>query len=152
MDEFGRRFFDEWDKKEWCSFDNYMIHNLQFYLGRGLVKSSFKNLNLRKLVADTAVEFVDWLGLVKGSLPNPLIKRNKRMLKNDLYKDFVADNPDFDVRAKNTVSMREFYKWLVSYGSFIGDVIVDEGRDRAGRWIIYKEKDYEDKGQGDLRF
>ena len=152
MDEFGRRFFDEWDEKEWCSFDNYMIHNLQFYLGRGLVKSSFKNLNLRKLVADTAVEFVDWLGLVKGSLPNPLIKRNKRMLKNDLYKDFVADNPDFDVRAKNTVSMREFYKWLVSYGSFIGDVIVDEGRDRAGRWIIYKEKDYEDKGQGDLRF
>ena len=152
MHEFGRRFFDEWDEKEWCSFDNYMIHNLQFYLGNGLVKSSFKNLNLRKLVADTAVEFVDWLGLVKGSLPNPLIKRNKRMLKNDLYKDFVADNPDFDVRAKNTVSMREFYKWLVSYGAFMGDVIVDEGRDRAGRWIIYKEKDYEEKGQGDLKF
>ena len=152
MDEFGRRFFNEWDDEEWCSFDNYMVRNLQFYLSNGLVKSAFKNLNIRRLVADTAVEFVEWLGLIKGSLPNPLIKNNKRILKADLYKDFVDDNPDFDVRAKNTVSRREFYKWLASYGSFVGNVIVDEGRDRAGRWIMFQDKDYEEKGQGDLRF
>ena len=152
MDEFGRRLFDEWDKDEWCSFDNYMIHNLQFYLKEGLVKSAFKNLNLRRLVADTAVEFVEWLGLVKGSLPNPLIKKNKRMLKSDLHKDFVDDNPDFDSRGKNQISRITFYKWLSHYGSYEADVTVEEGRDRAGRWIMFKEKDYEEKGQEDLRF
>ena len=152
MDEFGRRLFDEWDKDEWCSFDNYMIQNLQFYLKEGLVKSPFKNLNLRRLVADTAVEFVEWLGLVKGSLPNPLIKKNKRMLKSDLHKDFVDDNPDFDSRGKNQISRITFYKWLSHYGSYEADVTVEEGRDRAGRWIMFKEKDYEEKGQGDLRF
>jgi hypothetical protein len=152
MDEFGRRLFDEWDKDEWCSFDNYMIQNLQFYLKEGLVKSPFKNLNLRRLVADTAVEFVEWLGLVKGSLPNPLIKKNKRMLKSDLHKDFVDDNPDFDSRGKNQISRITFYKWLSHYGSYEADVTVEEGRDRAGRWIMFKEKDYEEKGQGDIRF
>lgn len=152
MDEFKRRLFDEWDDKEWCAFDNYMISNLMFYLKNGLMKSDFKNLNTRKLVADSAPEFVEWLGLIKGTQPNPLISTNKRILKDDLYNDFVDDNPDFAPRAKKTVSRIEFYKWLANYGSFRKDVVVEEGRDRMGRWIIFKDKDYDEKKQRDLKF
>jgi hypothetical protein len=152
MDEFGKRFFDEWSDEEWCSFDNYMIKNLQLYLSEGLIKSEFKNLNTRRLVADTASEFVEWLGIIKGTMPNQLIKVNKRILKVDLYDDFVDDNPDFAPRSKKTVSRIEFYRWLTNFGSYSKDIVVEEGRDRMGRWIIFKEKEYNDKKQRDIEF
>ena len=35
-DEFGRRFFDDWSENDWCSFYQFMINCLQFYLKNGL--------------------------------------------------------------------------------------------------------------------
>lgn len=151
-DEFGRRFFDDWDEDEWCRFDNYMINNLKSYLGTGLVYSESKNLNLRRLIADTAPEFIEWLGLISDGKEDSLLKFNKRIIKDDLYVDFVSDNPDFAPRAKNTVSRIEFYKWLKYYAQYVGDIIVQEGRDRIGRWIIFKTKDFNERGERTLEF
>ena len=46
IDEFGKLMFGEWDDEEWCQFDNYMIQNLQLYLGYGLLKSHSVNQKL----------------------------------------------------------------------------------------------------------
>ena len=35
LDEYGRLLFDEWNNKDWISFDNYMIDNLQRFLING---------------------------------------------------------------------------------------------------------------------
>ncbi len=143
VDEFGKRFFDEWDEDEWCSFDNYMLSNLQYYIVNGLVKSDFKNLAIRKLASETCHEFIEWAGLVDGTKPCDLIIYNKRMFKDELYGDFVQDNPDFAPKAKMTISRQLFYKWLVYFGNFKEGVNVEEGRSGLGRWIMYKNKDYE---------
>ena len=38
LDDFGKLLFNDWDKSEWCQFDNYMIYYLQLYMQRGLIK------------------------------------------------------------------------------------------------------------------
>ena len=48
MDEFGKLMFGDWDDRDWCSFDNYMIGCLQNYLAKGLQKSQFENLKIRQ--------------------------------------------------------------------------------------------------------
>jgi len=140
VDEFGKRFFEEWTADEWCMFDNYMINNLKYYLKEGLVKCDFKNLSVRKLAQNTRHEFIEWLGLVEGTKPNPLIVYDKKIFKDDLHSDFIADNPDFAPKAKMTISRTTFYKWLVSFGEFKKGVKVIEGRTSLGRWIIFSTK------------
>jgi len=145
VDDFGKRLFDEWSEDEWCSFDNYMINNLQGYLNTGLVECESSNTAIKKLSADTCHEFIEWLGILDGASLNELIKVNKRVFKDDLYLDFVDDNPDFAPNGKRTISRTAFYKWLNYYGDFGGYSEVVDGRATQGRWIMFKTKDFEEK-------
>lgn len=145
FDDFGKRLFDEWSEEEWCVFDNYMLKNLQGFLNTGFVKSEFRNLAIRQLSAATRHQFIEWLGLVEGTKATPLIKYNKRIQKDTLYSDFVSDNPDFDSRGKNSISRNQFYKWLKAFADFKQDVEYDDGRDGAGRWVIFKTKENDRK-------
>lgn len=149
VDEFGKRFFDDWSEDEWCAFDNYMINNLQFYLNEGLVVSDFQNLDIRKLGAETCQEFLEWTGVVNESGATDKLKFNKRLFKDQLYNEFIQDNPDYAPRAKMTISRQKFYKWLISYGEFLDGVTFEEGRDRDGRWIMFIKNEEEAKERRD---
>ena len=144
VDEFGKRLFDEWDDFEWCSFDNYMVQNLKGYLNTGLVKSDFKNIGIRRLASETCHEFIEWMGLIDGSKCADVFKTDRRIFKDDLYLDFIKDNPDFAPKAKMTISRNAFYKWLNSFGAFSKDFETLEGRSNQGRWIMFKTKDYKE--------
>tara|TARA_R110000868_G_scaffold54268_3_gene169915 strand:- start:3162 stop:5570 length:2409 start_codon:yes stop_codon:yes gene_type:complete len=137
--EFGRLLFSEWDDDEWCRFDNYMIHNLQSYMNTGLIKSTFVNLGIRKLSAETCHEFIEWCGLVDNNTSEDKVKKDELLYKHLLYDDFVEDNPDFGPKAKMTISRTTFYKWLISYGIYMYNVQPIEGRDRLGRWIRFTD-------------
>ena len=140
VDEFGKRLFDEWTEDEWLVFDNYMINNLQFFLKHGLIASDSKNSKIKKLGQETRQEFIEWCGLVEGSLKSDLIVYDKRIFKDDLYNDFILDNPDYAPKAKYTISRTLFYKWLDLYGKFLENVEVTDGREKMGRWIMFNTK------------
>lgn len=135
--EFGRLLFSDWSEEEWCAFDNYMIENVMFYLEKGLIKGEFKNQSKRNLGGDTSHEFVEWCGLFDNGYVNDLIKYDEIIYKNDLYLDFVQDNPDFAPKAKRTVSRTEFYRWLNYFSLFKTGNKAKDGRDLKGRWIIF---------------
>jgi len=141
--EFGRLLFSEWDDDEWCRFDNYMIHNLQSYMNTGLIKSTFVNLGIRKLSAETCHEFIEWCGLVDNNTSEDKLKKDELLYKHLLYDDFVEDNPDFGPKAKMTISRTTFYKWLISYSLYMYNVQPIEGRDRLGRWIRFTDNKLE---------
>lgn len=141
VDEFGKRLFDEWSEEEWCSFDNYMIENLRTYLRTGLIESESKNTAIKRLARDTCHEFIEWVGLVEGTDKTDVINFDKKIFKDELYMDFIEDNPDFAPKAKRTISRTEFYRWLIYYGDYKKDVSVVEGRSSQGRWIIFKTKE-----------
>ena len=151
--EFGKLLFSEWDEDEWCSFDNYMVENLMFYLTKGLIKGNFKNQTVRHLSADTCHEFVEWCGLFDNEYKNEAIKYDEKIYKNELYLEFISDNPDFAPKAKRTISRTEFYRWLNSFAIFKTGIKPDDGRDLNGRWIVFlTDKNKKKKDEGKLVF
>jgi hypothetical protein len=150
LDEFGKLMFGDWNDEEWCQFDNYMIQCLQLYLEKGLVKSTFVNLKIRRLSAETCHEFIEWCGVLGGELHDKL-KIGGKIMKSDLYLDFVEDNPDFAPKSKLTVSRTRFNKWLLAFSQFQYGVDPDQGREAHGRWIRFRNK-HELEKQTDINF
>ena len=137
LDEFGKHFFADWDDDDWCMFDNYMVSCLMSYLKHGLVKSRFVNLKIRQLSAETSHDFIEWCGLVDGNQTNQLLTIGDKLMKQDLYHEFISEYPDYGPKAKMTISRTRFYKWLSSYGLHTTGQIPEEGRDPNGRWIRF---------------
>ena len=139
LDEFGKLMFSDWNEEEWNAFDNYMLKNLRSYLGTGLVKSGFVNLRTRQFSAETCHEFLEWCGVLQGHTENQLLATETRIYKNNLYDDFVNDNPDFGPKAKLTISRTRFYRWLTSYSVYKYGTAPEEGRDLGGRYIVFHD-------------
>jgi hypothetical protein len=135
LDEFGKHFFADWDDDDWCLFDNYMVDCLKNYLTTGLVKSKFVNLQVRQLSAETSHDFIEWCGLVQGHQKNQLLREGHKLMKQDLYLEFISEYPDYGPKAKMTISRTRFYKWLVAYALFTTGMQPEEGRDPSGRWL-----------------
>jgi hypothetical protein len=138
--EFGKLMFGDWDKDEWCQFDNYMIQNLQLYLRDGLIKSDSVNQKIRNLGADTSHEFIEWCGLIEGEMDNLLVAQNRTSYKQTLYIEFTSEYPDYGPKAKMSITRNKFYKWLVAYSNYKFGCNPEEGRDRDGRWIRFRSK------------
>lgn len=138
MDEFGKLMFGDWDEDEWCSFDNYMISCLQFYMSYGLKESKFINLKIRQLSAETCYDFIEWCGLIDGQKKSEYLRENERIYKQDLYYKFTEEYPDYAPKSKMTISRTRFYKWIKAYALFQTDKTPEEGKDMRGRWIIIK--------------
>jgi hypothetical protein len=115
--DFGRLMFTDWSAEEWCQFDNYMISNLRLYLSKGLLKSDFVNLPIRRLSAATCHEFIEWCGLTEGS-EGGAIYHDERMNPDTLYTDFTDEYPDFGPKSRFTISRKKFNKWLTSYSIY----------------------------------
>jgi hypothetical protein len=131
-DEFGKLLFSDWDEEEWLSFDNYMISCLQLYLKKGFIKSSFTNLGLRRLIAETVEEFVDW---ITDEDNEAMVKVNERIRGKDLHTMFISDNSDF-----SNLSERVFYRWFAAYVRFKFDTDVKTGKDNQGKYFIIEQK------------
>ena len=137
LDEFGKHFFADWDDDDWCMFDNYMVSCLMLYLENGLIKSRFVNLKIRQLSAETSHDFIEWCGLVDGNPSNQLLTIGEKLMKQDLYHEFISEYPDYGPKAKMTISRTRFYKWLAAYGLHTTGQVPEEGRDPNGRWIRF---------------
>jgi len=141
LDEFKKLMFGDWDDNEWCKFDNYMISCLQLYLAEGLVKSKFVNLKIRQLSAETCHDFIEWCGVINGSIVNEKLRIDTKINLQDCYYDFIEQYPDYAPKAKLTISRIRFNKWMVSYAHYQTGGSPDEGRDEHGRWIRLKRID-----------
>lgn len=107
-DEFGKQLFDDWEEKEWGNFDNYMVYCLQLYLRKGLVKQKAKNIDLRKFIVETSIEFREWISDVENF---PLNKRNEKI---EFFNSFINEYPDF----KKWLTRKRFNIWVQKYASF----------------------------------
>ena len=107
LDKFGCMLFDDWDDKEWARFDQYMINCLQYFLEKGLVSYEHKNLKYRKLINNTAREFVYWMDEKK-------FEHQQRIDYKVYIQQFMNENEDF----KRWLTERQFNKWIKSYLNF----------------------------------
>lgn len=133
-DEFGKHFFEDWDRDEWCMFDGYMIECLSSYMRTGLIESDFVNLRARSLEASTCHDFIEWCGVI-GDQENPMLMLDVQLMGSELYNQFVLDYPDYSPRAKLSISRTQFYKWVQAYAIFLTGVEPSKGKAKYGQWI-----------------
>ena len=138
-DEFGKHFFEDWDRDEWCLFDSYMVNCLSSYMRTGLIESDFVNLKARNLEASTCHDFIEWCGILNDE-ENTRLMTDTKLLGNELYNYFILDYPDYGPRAKLSMSRTTFYRWLMAYGTFLTGINPTKGKDQFGQWIIINTK------------
>jgi len=108
LDDFDKLFFDEWDEVEWNRFDNFMLECVELYLKEGLVEYEQINLERRKLLDNTAPEFIEFA--------EQKIKLNQEYGKNALYNSFKMKYMDFN----SWLKQRTFTKWTKLYAKYCG--------------------------------
>lgn len=123
IDDFDKRFFDDWDKEEWLAFDNFMIRCAQFYLHHGLCEYEFVNLEAKKLIDSTSPEFAEF---------TEEIELNREYNKRELFERFKSDNKDYENMKQNT-----FTRWVKSWASLKGYEI-EERKSSGERFVTIK--------------
>jgi hypothetical protein len=129
LDEFGHMLFEEWSECEWLKFDNFMIGCLQHYLTNGLIKHEFHNLELRKFIKTTSIEFNEWSEDV-DNLPI-----NVRLNKIELFEKINSEYSDL----RKWLSQKRFAQWLESYAKYKSIKLID-GKSNNIRWIMFQDE------------
>jgi hypothetical protein len=109
FDEFDHHLFDDWDLDTFNIFDNYMIKCLQKYLKHGLVVQNAKNLGMRKFIAETCMEFHEFISDQDNF---PLNTRNEKSI---IFNSFVQEYKDYE----KYLTRKRFHIWVSKYASFI---------------------------------
>lgn len=127
ISEFKRQLFDDWELSDFNKFDNYMVECLQKYLNNGLIEQNAKNIHLRKFIAETSMEFFDWINDRQN------LTLNVRHDKIGMYNRFVEDYPDF----KKWLQRKTFIVWVKKYASY-RNFEYTEGR-TPNRWFAIND-------------
>ena len=124
-DEFGKQLFDDWEILEFQKFDNYMVYCLQVYLKSGLVIQNAKNLKMRKFIAETCMEFYEWIN-DKDNFPIGI--RND---KTQYFVKFTEEYQDF----KKWLTRKKFNIWVQKFATF-KKLEYTEGNTNGMRWFM----------------
>lgn len=108
LDQFGKRLFEDWDDVEWNDFDNSMAAYCQAYMRDGFQEAQSDSLRLKKVIANSSPEFVEWVRLAVDEG----VKYNRADLLG-AFKMFIEDTP---VRFFPT--MRTFMSHLKSWADY----------------------------------
>ena len=123
IDDFGKRFLDDWDESEWNAFYNFMFKCVKIYLDKGLIYPINVNLQMRKLIDSTSREFVEFMETQDLS---------DGRIKKILYENFQHNYPDYLWLKQNT-----FSKWLKSYCEIRG-LKLYENRSNGNTIVLIK--------------
>jgi hypothetical protein len=125
LDYFDHMLFDDWDTEEWARFDHFMINCLQYYLENGLVEFNHNNLENRKLINDTSLDFLEWIK------ETDCINEGYQLSKNYVFDRFIDDNKDY----KQWLKQKRFTQWIKRYCEFYGKKY-SEGNTNGSRWFM----------------
>ena len=108
INEFGKLFFSQWEKKEWDSFFNYMIENIQKYFNNGLLFSELKTGKTKKIIANTCEDFFDFC-------ENEFLWQ-----ENHFYatKEIMSAYNDGHREVPRSMNVSWFGRWLGTYFDF----------------------------------
>ena len=132
FDEFKRQLFDDWNEKDFRNFDNYMIQCLQKYFQYGLISQDAKNIELRKLIAESSMEFIEF---IKDAENFPL---NVRHNKKEVFDQFIEEYIDF----KKWLTRKKFNIWVKKYAEY-ANYTYEEGNTSGNRWFMLKTDEEE---------
>jgi hypothetical protein len=128
-DEFGDRFFDGWDRRQWAEFDNVMMSAVSRYLTNGLFDYRRVNVEYRRLKQNTCPDFAEWA--------TDFIELGRRYEKDALWRTFKEQySPDY-----GDLTKRKLDYWMRTFAN-IYDLDVKRKRLRDNgtrkRYVIFQ--------------
>ena len=110
-DEFGHKFFDDWDLDEWNRFYNFMFTCVQNYLEFGVLEMAASDkLGRKQIRVQYGEEFLDFIYVASEEHKNYPVKFEQ------LYNDFLTQS-GFD---KKDYSVKRFSKALEESCTILG--------------------------------
>ena len=107
-----------------------MLNCVRLFLTHGLIRTEFVNLKVKKVIAETSTEFVEFARMH--------LKNNSRYQRNEMFKKFETDNPGSYCKSSN-----QFYDWMREWGKYCAWNTTDCGQGRM--YIQYGDVDDEFK-------
>lgn len=127
-DEFGRQLFEDWDLDEYQRYDNYMMYCLQMFFKNGLIPQNAKNIKLRKFIAESSMEFYEWVEDREN------ISLNSRLNKVEYFMKFTEEYADF----KKWLTRKRFNIWLQKYANY-KELEFTQGNSNGDRWFTISD-------------
>jgi len=140
-DEFGKQLFDDWNLSEFQKFDNYMVYCLQAFLKNGLVNQNAKNIKMRKLIAETCMEFYEFVKEIEN------VKINERLDKQIVFDSFTSEYKDF----QRFLTRKKFNIWVQKYCNFI-NAEYQQGNSNGFHWFEIQTEVKEELVEEELMF
>ena len=128
-DLFKRQLFEDWDYEHFSRFDNFIANCIQFYFNNGLIEQQGVNIDTRKFIAGTSMEFFEWM----EERDNFVF--NIRHIKSEKFEIFTNYYPDY----KKWLTRKRFNIWVENYARYKG-MNFDQGKD-TNRWFGISENE-----------
>jgi hypothetical protein len=132
-DYFGRMLFDEWDRIEWCKYDNHLIKSLQVYLKDGLIKCDFDNIDVKKFMRNVGMQFYEW------TKNHDFMGYNQQVKKSVIWGYFFESYPD----SKKYYGDKKQIQCMEAYCKYYGGKYTDGNtrKNNLGRWMMIESDD-----------
>lgn len=130
FDDFGRHLFDDWNENDYLKYDNYIANCVQFYLNNGLITQDAVNIKLRKFIADSCMEFYEFMNDKEN------FEFDKRIYKNELFDKFISEYSDY----KKNLTKKRFNIWCQKFSGYNG-FKYEEGNENGNRYFEIKTTD-----------
>lgn len=137
-EEFGRELFSDWSLEDFQRFDNYMVYCLQQYLKSGLKDQESANIKKRKFIAETSMEFYDW---VSDEENFPLYIKHDKAEK---FNAFINEYKDY----QKWLTRKKFAIWIKKYASYI-DKKVYESHSGEYKWFMINDENHDESKYND---
>jgi len=121
-EDFGKALFDDWNSDEFNCFDNFMVKCIHTYMIHGLQEPIAQNGKLRKFIAETSQEFLDFVR-------EHVEFDGSRIYKAVLRDDFKKEYPDYF-----KLSEKKFTTWVKQWFKY-NKIDFEESHDISGRYI-----------------
>lgn len=105
--EFGKQLFEQFTDQEFNAFYNTAAQALSFYLStKRMVSPAMDNVNVRNLEEAIGLNMLDWANTYFSEEGDNL---NTKIIREEVYKDFLFHNPGTKMTAQSWKSRLEKY-------------------------------------------
>jgi len=118
-----------------------MVYCLQMYLKSGLITQNAKNIKMRKLIAETCMEFYEFVKEIEN------VKINERLDKQIVFDSFTSEYKDF----QRFLTRKKFNIWVQKYCNFI-NAEYQQGNSNGFHWFEIQTEVKEELVEEELMF
>jgi len=133
IDDFGLRFFSDWDFDQWNLTWNMLAMCIQLYLRYGVIEAPGERLEQRKLRQEITEDFISWADEYFSDDEHI----NTRLARKDLTDKFFEYAP----QQRKYITATEFKKKIVKYCKWKGYTFNPQRFDRITGKPIYFDSD-----------